>query len=326
MSPATGAFPPKRLRPASFTKPGDIYDRRRPGARLQLSVEHGLLRRHQDPAGADAEGLAPDLSGEGKADDPRDPLRRPEFGFDQRRSRSLQAGQSRPGGREPVRSHAHQEGGSFHQGPALGARPAVRHDPHGSAADSSGGGRHYVCGEGRTEGQGRQDQVRRQQEHQDANSARGDEESEADRRFRIPSFWKASSPRPTTRPSWKKTPSGCGPSTRTAATSRPGERPEDRDPRHRAQGRPHSVCYRRGRARRSILRCRSTKATSTGWARSRSRTIKRSRNTAALRILFPLKDGDVFSRDKIAKGLENLRKAYGEYRLHQLHGRPLDHV
>ncbi len=36
-------------------------------------------------------------------------------------------------------------------------------------------------------------------------------------------------------------------------------------------------------------------------------------NVAALRALFPLKDGDVFSRDKIAKGLENLRKAYGQY-------------
>src|SRR3954464_12067734 len=35
-------------------------------------------------------------------------------------------------------------------------------------------------------------------------------------------------------------------------------------------------------------------------------------NTGALRSLFPLKDGDVFSREKIAKGLENLRKAYGE--------------
>ncbi|MBZ5663388.1 MAG: outer membrane protein assembly factor BamA [Acidobacteriia bacterium] len=33
---------------------------------------------------------------------------------------------------------------------------------------------------------------------------------------------------------------------------------------------------------------------------------------AALRSLFPMKDGDIFSREKIAKGLENLRKAYGE--------------
>ncbi|MFZ0733814.1 MAG: outer membrane protein assembly factor BamA [Candidatus Sulfotelmatobacter sp.] len=36
-------------------------------------------------------------------------------------------------------------------------------------------------------------------------------------------------------------------------------------------------------------------------------------NTKALRALFPLKDGDIFSRDKIAKGLDNLRKAYGQY-------------
>jgi outer membrane protein insertion porin family len=36
-------------------------------------------------------------------------------------------------------------------------------------------------------------------------------------------------------------------------------------------------------------------------------------NSAALRSLFPLKDGDLFSRDKIAKGLEALRKAYGQY-------------
>jgi outer membrane protein insertion porin family len=33
----------------------------------------------------------------------------------------------------------------------------------------------------------------------------------------------------------------------------------------------------------------------------------------ALRSLFPIKDGEVFSREKIAKGLENLRKAYGEF-------------
>jgi len=35
-------------------------------------------------------------------------------------------------------------------------------------------------------------------------------------------------------------------------------------------------------------------------------------NAAALRSLFPMKDGDVFSREKVGKGLENLRKAYGE--------------
>jgi outer membrane protein insertion porin family len=35
-------------------------------------------------------------------------------------------------------------------------------------------------------------------------------------------------------------------------------------------------------------------------------------NVKALRALFPIRDGDIFSREKIAKGLENLRKAYGE--------------
>jgi outer membrane protein insertion porin family len=33
----------------------------------------------------------------------------------------------------------------------------------------------------------------------------------------------------------------------------------------------------------------------------------------ALRSLFPIKDGDIFSREKVAKGLQNLTKAYGEY-------------
>jgi hypothetical protein len=36
-------------------------------------------------------------------------------------------------------------------------------------------------------------------------------------------------------------------------------------------------------------------------------------NTAALRELFAIKDGDVFNLGVIAKGLENLQKAYGQY-------------
>ncbi len=35
-------------------------------------------------------------------------------------------------------------------------------------------------------------------------------------------------------------------------------------------------------------------------------------NIKALRSLFPMKDGDIFSREKVAKGLENLRNAYRE--------------
>jgi hypothetical protein len=35
-------------------------------------------------------------------------------------------------------------------------------------------------------------------------------------------------------------------------------------------------------------------------------------DAAGLRDLFPIEDGDIFSREKIATGLESLRKAYGE--------------
>lgn len=35
-------------------------------------------------------------------------------------------------------------------------------------------------------------------------------------------------------------------------------------------------------------------------------------NSAALRSLIPMKDGDIFSREKMAKGIQNLSKAYGE--------------
>lgn len=40
---------------------------------------------------------------------------------------------------------------------------------------------------------------------------------------------------------------------------------------------------------------------------------KKLNNSKALRGIFPIKDGDIFDREKIAKGLENLRKAYGQY-------------
>jgi outer membrane protein insertion porin family len=39
---------------------------------------------------------------------------------------------------------------------------------------------------------------------------------------------------------------------------------------------------------------------------------KAVQNVKALRAIFPIKDGEIFSKEKIGKGLENLRKAYGE--------------
>jgi outer membrane protein insertion porin family len=43
------------------------------------------------------------------------------------------------------------------------------------------------------------------------------------------------------------------------------------------------------------------------------RNNKAISNGKALRNLFPIRDGDIFSREKIAKGLENIRKAYGRF-------------
>jgi outer membrane protein insertion porin family len=42
------------------------------------------------------------------------------------------------------------------------------------------------------------------------------------------------------------------------------------------------------------------------------KNTKEVTNAKALRSLFAIKDGEIFSREKVAKGLENLRKAYGE--------------
>jgi outer membrane protein assembly factor BamA len=42
------------------------------------------------------------------------------------------------------------------------------------------------------------------------------------------------------------------------------------------------------------------------------RNNKAISNVEALRGLFPVKDGDIFSRERVATGLENLRKAYGQ--------------
>src|SRR5205807_7487666 len=39
---------------------------------------------------------------------------------------------------------------------------------------------------------------------------------------------------------------------------------------------------------------------------------KAVKNTAALRNLFPMRDGEIFNTANVRKGLENLRKAYGE--------------
>jgi hypothetical protein len=49
-------------------------------------------------------------------------------------------------------------------------------------------------------------------------------------------------------------------------------------------------------------------------------------NAHALRSLFPIKDGDIFSREQIAKGLENLGKAYGDLGYIDLTSIPSTHL
>jgi outer membrane protein insertion porin family len=49
-------------------------------------------------------------------------------------------------------------------------------------------------------------------------------------------------------------------------------------------------------------------------------------NNAALRNLFPLKDGDIFNTAMIRKGLENLRKAYGEFGYINFTAVPNEHI
>lgn len=55
-------------------------------------------------------------------------------------------------------------------------------------------------------------------------------------------------------------------------------------------------------------------------------TFKNNRvlsNSAKIRDVFPVKDGEIFSREKIAEGLENLQKVYGEYGFINYTGVPL---
>ena len=110
----------------------------------------------------------------------------------------------------------------------------------------------------------------------------------------------------------KKIPNASVPNSRTAATSRCWSTIPR--PRSTTPGTPASTsrCSSPGWASRSTSPCPSRRVSATTSARSPSRTTRRFQNSSALRSLFPMKDGDIFSREKVAKGLENLRKAYGE--------------
>ena len=78
------------------------------------------------------------------------------------------------------------------------------------------------------------------------------------------------------------------------------------------QGHAYPAAAKRAAARPSTSLCRSRKATATLWRSITFKNNKAVSNIKALRNLFPIKDGEIFSKEKVAKGLENLRKAYGE--------------
>ena len=104
-----------------------------------------------------------------------------EFGFAERRSRQVQGTEGRPDAGKPVRSDQGEARRSGDQAIAGRARPPVRHRALGSAAHSSGRRGADVRREGRSQGQSRQDQVRRQQGAQQSRTAERDEEPEAHR-------------------------------------------------------------------------------------------------------------------------------------------------
>ena len=54
------------------------------------------------------------------------------------------------------------------------------------------------------------------------------------------------------------------------------------------------------------------KAGATGWDASHSPATRPCTNVKALRATFAIKDGDWFSATAVGKGLENLKKAYGQ--------------
>ena len=106
----------------------------------------------------------------------------------------------------------------------------------------------------------------------------------------------------------------------------PGRRSQDRHPRHRPCRASTFRFFRRAPASPSTSPCPSTKALATRLGTITFKNNKAIPNSAALRSLFAMKDGEIFSREKVAKGLQNLTQGLRRVRLHQLHVRPQHHV
>jgi len=107
-SSATGAFLKKPCWPASLPTPATPMTGLH-RARLQLALEHGLLRRCAHRARDSEKGIILNVSS-GRGPHPRDQLQRPQRRLPVRCARPLQEGKSRPLGREQVRPDQDQTG------------------------------------------------------------------------------------------------------------------------------------------------------------------------------------------------------------------------
>ena len=151
-----------------------VYPRRRHlrsdlhRARLQLALEHRLLRRPAHRARGHGKGHHSRHLCPRKAEYPRDQLQGPQLGLGLRRPRPLQEGEGRPLGREPVRPLQDQARRDGHQGAAGRARPPVRHHQDRGQDHSAGLGAGELQHQGRPGSEGGPDQVRRQPARQRA--------------------------------------------------------------------------------------------------------------------------------------------------------------
>ena len=222
-------------------------------------------------------------------------------------------------GGESVRPDESQESGSDDQRPAGGTRAPVFHDPDRSAADSAGRDRDHVCDQRRSQGQGRQDQVRGQQERQYANPALCHEELAAHRHPALRSSWKTSLPEPTTPPSWTKIPNGSATNTRIVAISRViANEPKTQihDTGHTGS---HSRCCRAGPGKAVDITMPIEEGDRYTLGGITFKNNKAVQNVKALRAIFPIKDGDIFSKEKVAKGHREPAQGLWRTGLHQLH-------
>ncbi len=138
-----------------------------------------------------------------------------------------------------------------------------------------------------------------------------DEEPEARSASPIRSSSRTSSRRPSTPPSSRKTPSASASPIATRATPTPPSKTPQTQIRD--EGGLNWFTFRPNtRQAHRHPACPLKRARATASAPSPSPATRHITNTKALRATFAIKDGDWFNATLVGKGLENLKKAYGQ--------------